>query len=160
MSRPPRGGRRPPRGGRGLKYSRYTVGVFPVSRPPRGGRGLKYKIRKSLIKSGSRPPRGGRGLKYVDGVGGFGALPGRPPRGGRGLKCLMQTLFHPGRLRSPPSRGAWIEMHGQYAVTVMVLCRPPRGGRGLKSSWKGGAIPRPTSPPSRGAWIEIRYPKM
>ena len=35
---------------------------------------------------------------------------GRPPRGGRGLKLLLHDSLG-GRLRrSPPSRGAWIEI--------------------------------------------------
>ena len=34
--------------------------------------------------------------------------------------------------RSPPSRGAWIEIVGWYAVDRNRRSRPPRGGRGLK----------------------------
>ena len=33
----------------------------------------------------------------------------RPPRGGRGLKCRMKFLHWIG-VKSPPSRGAWIEI--------------------------------------------------
>ena len=56
----------------------------------------------------------------------------RPPRGGRGLKCICHHLVS-GILKSPPSRGAWIEI----PISVM----PNAATR--------------SSPPSRGAWIEI-----
>ena len=34
----------------------------------------------------------------------------RPPRGGRGLKSQLRELIDK-TLKSPPSRGAWIEMY-------------------------------------------------
>ena len=55
----------------------------------------------------------------------------RPPRGGRGLKCdLADDMYLVNK--SPPSRGAWIEMSLGEVVTAVIGCRPPRGGRGLK----------------------------
>ena len=56
-----------------------------------------------------RPPRGGRGLKYPGGMDGYHRGGGRPPRGGRGLK-LDNTSTLADMVKSPPSRGAWIEM--------------------------------------------------
>ena len=56
---------------------------------------------------------------------------GRPPRGGRGLKYNFATDYHATQ-RSPPSRGAWIEISGK-AIGASTI----------------------ESPPSRGAWIEI-----
>ena len=56
---------------------------------------------------------------------------GRPPRGGRGLKSLVTRTAYKGGV-SPPSRGAWIEIHETVMYHVQV-----------------------GSPPSRGAWIEI-----
>ena len=57
----------------------------------------------------------------------------RPPRGGRGLKYRIAPDMDY-VCQSPPSRGAWIEMHIWW------------------SSWQNGLA----SPPSRGAWIEIK----
>ena len=58
---------------------------------------------------------------------------GRPPRGGRGLKLIWSSWLLLS-VRSPPSRGAWIEIkHWQRK-------------KGLYAS-----------PPSRGAWIEILW---
>ena len=55
----------------------------------------------------------------------------RPPRGGRGLKSYsIQVFFELGK--SPPSRGAWIEI-----AEIKDKINPLE------------------SPPSRGAWIEI-----
>ena len=146
---------RPPRGGRGLKFFFLSLvlvrQVSPPSRgawieiaapatqmrvqygrPPRGGRGLKYLVHAGHVnRELGRPPRGGRGLKLsaiVDGE----MLKCRPPRGGRGLKLLLRrTKSKP--VKSPPSRGAWIEILS-----------------GLPEKWKWTK-----SPPSRGAWIEM-----
>ena len=79
--------------------------------------------------------------------------------------------------KSPPSRGAWIEMMGLCLCSLTRRSRPPRGGRGLKyiilyeCRGKEGLPPRGgrglkyqevpllagncSSPPSRGAWIEM-----
>ena len=55
----------------------------------------------------------------------------RPPRGGRGLKYYAGQPK--ARLRrSPPSRGAWIEITTKKPTASSATCRPPRGGRGLK----------------------------
>ena len=34
--------------------------------------------------------------------------------------------------KSPPSRGAWIEIFMFLSVLAVIFSRPPRGGRGLK----------------------------
>ena len=100
----------------------------------------------------------------------------RPPRGGRGLKYPVH-VDSAAADRSPPSRGAWIEIlsggstldprpsrppRGGRGLKCMYRTmggnpwrRPPRGGRGLKYDLPARAAPPPASPPSRGAWIEI-----
>ena len=57
-----------------------------------------------------RPPRGGRGLKSQ-----FNRKPHSrhlvaPLAGGRGLKLVYKTLLILHYFKSPPSRGAWIEI--------------------------------------------------
>ena len=53
---------------------------------------------------------------------------GRPPRGGRGLKYNFATDYHATQ-RSPPSRGAWIEMlrDGQRGIPLHEVA-PLAGG--------------------------------
>ena len=49
----------------------------------------------------------------------------RPPRGGRGLKYVQKSLLEILLLKSPPSRGAWIEIwvakHKDIGTTVAPL---------------------------------------
>ena len=56
----------------------------------------------------------------------------RPPHGGRGLKSFHRdvNLFHH---KSPPARGAWIEILSLMFIPNSAQSRPPHGGRGLKS---------------------------
>ena len=42
------------------------------------------------------------------------------------------VLRHVYTAKSPPSRGAWIEMELWRTFRVWLGSRPPRGGRGLK----------------------------
>ena len=42
------------------------------------------------------------------------------------------TVGPDGKLQSPPSRGAWIEIQSTQYFWGISMCRPPRGGRGLK----------------------------
>ena len=56
--------------------------------------------------------------------------------------------------RSPPSRGAWIEIREKTA-TALYRLSPPSRGAWIEIRHRrryGGAV---GSPPSRGAWIEI-----
>ena len=100
-----------------------------------------------------RPPRGGRGLKFKD-LDKNKLQTGRPPRGGRGLKFPADLAALLGQ-KSPPSRGAWIEIAISSHVAVPPSRRPPRGGRGLKCENAGRSGGYQLSPPSRGAGIEI-----
>ena len=52
---------------------------------------------------------------------------GRPPRGGRGLKSAL-SQFIPHRSLSPPSRGAWIEIHDNSFLRVKLAVAPLAGG--------------------------------
>ena len=61
--------------------------------------------------------------------------------------------------KSPPSRGAWIEIAKNTAAYAVQYSRPPRGGRGLKCLQLLPAVLVTESPPSRGAWIEINIIK-
>ena len=52
---------------------------------------------------------------------------GRPPRGGRGLKLSnlpVVLLF----LKSPPSRGAWIEIDNGLMTALRAVVAPLAGG--------------------------------
>ena len=52
----------------------------------------------------------------------------RPPRGGRGLKYLVRQDLSIAGKRSPPSRGAWIEIR---RILYSAICRgvaPLAGG--------------------------------
>ena len=115
---------------------------------------MKYHSSFAGFRAFRRPPRGGRGLKSAQKIMQTPPLCGRPPRGGRGLKCRrcpegrkedrsppsrgawieiklpLPVLY---RVRSPPSRGAWIEIIFRGGVLRVQRGRPPRGGRGLKS---------------------------
>ena len=55
-----------------------------------------------------------------------------PPSRGAWIEIAM--LCHSGmeNAKSPPSRGAWIEMDVSSSYPSDASCRPPRGGRGLK----------------------------
>ena len=47
------------------------------------------------------------------------------------MKC-KKTKFVDKAVKSPPSRGAWIEIVAFFSPSFPALRRPPRGGRGLK----------------------------
>ena len=53
--------------------------------------------------------------------------PRRPPRGGRGLKCFVGIQIAV-RLRSPPSRGAWIEIRTLGGMQIPMAVAPLAGG--------------------------------
>ena len=73
----------------------------------------------------------------------------------RGAWIEIRPSKQPGAsCASPPSRGAWIEIPPTLQDFVGPG-RPPRGGRGLKSRGMRVWPPGWMSPPSRGAWIEI-----
>ena len=61
-----------------------------------------------------------------------------PPSRGAWIEMSV-PMFKESIAMSPPSRGAWIEITIHSQNTQLVHCRPPRGGRGLKSSarWWG-----------------------
>ena len=74
----------------------------------------------------SRPPRGGRGLKFT--YTRFGSLyQGRPPRGGRGLKSNIWRILRTSG-KSPPSRGAWIEIFSIPRYRMYEGVAPLAGG--------------------------------
>ena len=55
-----------------------------------------------------------------------------PPSRGAWIEiAILQAICD--FLMSPPSRGAWIEIRRSLAVSSVGPGRPPRGGRGLKS---------------------------
>ena len=58
--------------------------------------------------------------------------------------------------KSPPARGAWIEISRYSPKDNCARSRPPHGGRGLKYLNHRAVLDvAPRSPPARGAWIEI-----
>ena len=84
-------------------------------------------------------------------------------------------------IKSPPARGAWIEITAGGCLVITIVGRPPHGGRGLKLYLSGNGHhlfsrrpphggrglkflllleqgKPPPSPPARGAWIEIAPP--
>ena len=94
------------------------------------------------------------------------------------MKSKRAINTYPSPMRSPPARGAWIEIPCAPPAPRRCLCRPPHGGRGLKYVLRppydlipsgrpphGGrglklivvivACREVESPPARGAWIEI-----
>ena len=59
-------------------------------------------------------------------------------------------------MRSPPSRGAWIEIAWVEFLEVMKDSSPPSRGAWIEIVYFPVEMPRDhKSPPSRGAWIEI-----
>ena len=60
-----------------------------------------------------------------------------------------------GLFKSPPTRGAWIEIKLLPSRKFSHVSSPPHGGRGLKYPYKGLKCQARLSPPTRGAWIEI-----
>ena len=56
--------------------------------------------------------------------------------------------------RSPPSRGAWIEMPQSFPVALQIAS-PPSRGAWIEISTLLTMFEDARSPPSRGAWIEI-----
>ena len=61
----------------------------------------------------------------------------------------------PNRSKSPPARGAWIEIPTALFLQALLVSRPPHGGRGLKYTGYTPVKIDDKSPPARGAWIEI-----
>ena len=109
---------------------------------------------KSLVlgnqhrKNPSRPPRGGRGLKFLLAAH-TAAHPKSPPSRGAWIEMPRGQRRADYGFLSPPSRGAWIEMRGGVNPTAPASGRPPRGGRGLKYASKI-SIPEPGGRPPRG----------
>ena len=98
----------------------------------------------------SRPPHGGRGLKY----GSSGVTPSdrrSPPARGAWIEMAINHN-HDDRYASPPARGAWIEITHRDMRFMFFSCRSPHGERGLKYN-AGQHLKNPL--PARGAWIEI-----
>ena len=98
----------------------------------------------------SRPPHGGRGLKY----GSSGVTPSdrrSPPARGAWIEMAINHN-HDDRYASPPARGAWIEIKHRDMRFMFFSCRSPHGERGLKYN-AGQHLKNPL--PARGAWIEI-----
>ena len=56
--------------------------------------------------------------------------------------------------KSPPARGAWIEIIVALPYRLNVLS-PPARGAWIEILNVGGVEVYPWSPPARGAWIEI-----
>ena len=57
--------------------------------------------------------------------------------------------------KSPPVRGAWVEILNETMGGQEKKGRPLCGGRGLKSVCRISAPAWRVSPPVRGAWVEI-----
>ena len=57
-----------------------------------------------------------------------------PPSRGAWIEihCVLRCSFLE---ESPPSRGAWIEITRVHKLTLIAVSRPPRGGRGLKCTF-------------------------
>ena len=60
------------------------------------------------------------------------------------------------RIKSPPSRGAWIEMT-RLVSRAAINTSPPSRGAWIEIFAAFAAYGGVVSPPSRGAWIEIGY---
>ena len=70
---------------------------------------------------------------------------------------MMLKEREEGLERSPPARGAWIEMLMDGWEYGSVLESPPARGAWIEICGTPPISYRPTlSPPARGAWIEIR----
>ena len=67
----------------------------------------------------------------------------------------MHRLLSAARVRSPPSRAAWIEICPSGTKSFWSKGRRLHGRRGLKFVRIIGTVKLRTSPPSRAAWIEI-----
>ena len=52
---------------------------------------------------------------------------GRPPHGGRGLKCA-EVRFDEQHAKSPPARGAWIEISTRTVWRSVLSVAPRTGG--------------------------------
>ena len=103
-------------------------------RPPHGGRGLKFPVRWHRAPGAGRPPHGGRGLKFT-------------PQQHNQL-----------RQKSPPTRGAWIEIARASRWASCLACRPPHGGRGLKYLGSGaGLVGLRGRPPHGGRGLKFDY---
>ena len=123
----------PPSRGAWIEIIIFDGATLHVQSPPSRGAWIEIvppAARKTMPSR--RPPRGGRGLKCCAHASFSTGQQRRPPRGGRGLK-FRTFCKRCGVIRSPPSRGAWIEMVYGDSYWKMLMA----------------------SPPSRGAWIEI-----
>ena len=88
-----------------MKLHRCLKPICGLCRPPRGGRGLKSQWQHHLVRVlRRRPPRGGRGLKYK-----INARKIKPEK-------------------SPPSRGAWIEIPAVPPTSDGLGVAPLAGG--------------------------------
>ena len=58
-------------------------------------------------------------------------------------------------MSSPPSQGAWIEMHNQQTCHTCLPESPPSQGAWIEIIKEGVEISLLESPPSQGAWIEM-----
>ena len=56
--------------------------------------------------------------------------------------------------KSPPARGAWIEIPN-FVIFYGRVPSPPARGAWIEIPRQRPAYTRPASPPARGAWIEI-----
>ena len=65
---------------------------------------MKYWMRVIILSGQSRPPHGGRGLKF-------------------GMQDVSWEL-----VKSPPTRGAWIEMANPVTWIVIGIVAPHTGG--------------------------------
>ena len=80
--------------------------------------------------------------------------PGRPLCGGRGLKSVIQSNPNPNP-KSPPVRGAWVEMTFHVAGCKLEMSSPPVRGAWVEITTRGIQAFVDRSPPVRGAWVEI-----
>ena len=74
-----------------------------------------------------------------------------PPARGAWIEMAINHN-HDDRYASPPARGAWIEITHRDMRFMFFSCRSPHGERGLKYN-AGQHLKNPL--PARGAWIEI-----
>ena len=70
------------------------------------------------------------------------------------MKC-KKTKFVDKAVKSPPSRGAWIEIIRAPVTTCTYRPSPPSRGAWIEMDVRYHPPITHLSPPSRGAWIEI-----
>ena len=146
----------PPARGAWIEISRSLCEpASPASRPPHGGRGLKCSISSAISGSyASRPPHGGRGLKFRRRRSRVYSQRS-PPARGAWIEITVAGVPASRVVASPPARGAWIEINSKENFRGGGRRRPPHGGRGLKFVLLEIGQVFAVSPPARGAWIEI-----